>query len=80
MESLRTKWEDAKATKLKYYIDCLSEYKTIMCIGRIQPYLITNKSSNALRALALHHTRPHKLGNEVASWNQNATNLRACKV
>ena len=37
-----------------------------MPIDRIQPYLITNMSSNARRALTLLHTRSHKLGIEVA--------------
>ena len=37
-------------------------------------------SSNAHRALILLRTRSHKLGIEVASWYQNVTNLKACKV
>ena len=51
-----------------------------MPIDRIQPYLITNMSSNACRARTLLHTRSHKLGIEVASWYQNVTNLKTCKV
>ena len=66
VESLRMKWEDAKRTKLEYYIanvnlECWSQYKA-------RAYLITNMSSNARRALTLLHTRSHKLGIEVASW------------
>ena len=84
VESLRTKWEDAKRTKLEYYIanvnpECWSQYKTRMSIDRIQPYLITNMS-NARRALTQLRTRSHKLGIEVASWYQKLTNLKACKV
>ena len=37
-------------------------------------------SSNAHRALTLLRTRSHKLGNEVASWYQNVTKLKTCKV
>ena len=37
-------------------------------------------SSNASRALTLIHTRSQKLDIEVASWYQNVTNLKACKV
>ena len=51
-----------------------------MPIDRVQPYLITNMSSNARKALTLLRTRSHKLGIEVASWYQNLTNLKACKV
>ena len=85
VESLRMKWEDAKRTKLEYYIvnvnpECWSQYKARMSIDRIQPYLITNMSSNARRALTLLCTRSHKLGIEVASWYQNVTNLKTCKV
>ena len=85
MESLRMKWEDAKRTKLEYYIaninpEYWSQYKVRMHIDRIQPYLITNMSSNARKALTLRRTRSHKLGIEVASWYQNLTNLKACKV
>ena len=83
--SLRMKWEDAKRTKLEYYIanvnpECWSQYKARMSIDCIQTYLITNMSSNARRALTLLRTRSHKLGIEVASWYQNVTNLRACKI
>ena len=51
VESLR-KWEDAKRTKLEYYIanvnpEYWSEYKARTHIDHIQPYLITNMSSNA---------------------------------
>ena len=61
MESLRNKWEDAKWTKLEYYIaninpECWSQYKARVPIDRIQPYLITNMSSNARRALTLLRT------------------------
>ena len=40
MESLRKKWEDAKRTKLEYYItninpECWSQYKARMPIDRI---------------------------------------------
>ena len=40
MESLRNKWEDAKRTKLEYYItninpECWSQYKARMPIDRI---------------------------------------------
>ena len=60
-------WEDAKRTKLEYYIanvnpECWSQYKARMPIDRIQPYLITNMSSNARRALTLLYTVSHKLG------------------
>ena len=56
VESLRMKWEDAKLIKLEYYIanvnpKCWSQYKARIPIDRIQPYLITNMSSNARRAL-----------------------------
>ena len=85
VESLRMKWEDAKWKKLEYYIanvnsECWSRYKARMPIDSIQPYLITNMSSNARRGLTLLHTRSHKLGIEVASRYQNVTNLKACKV
>ena len=85
VESLRMKWEDAKRTKLEYYIanvnpECWSQYKARVPIDRIQPYLITNMSSNARRALTLLRTRSPKLGIEVASWYQNVTNLKTCKV
>ena len=44
--------------ELSYYIanvnpECWSQYKARMFIDRIQPYLITNMSSNARRALTL---------------------------
>ena len=45
-----------------------------------QPYLITNTSSNALRALTLLRTWSRKLSIEVASWYQNVMNLKACRV
>ena len=85
VESLRMKREDAKRTKIEYYIanvnpECWSQYKAVMPIDRIQPYLITNMSSNARRALTLLRTRSHKLGIEIASSYQNVTNLKACKV
>ena len=85
VESLRKKWEDAKITKLEYYIanvnpKCWSQYKARMPIDRIHPYLITNMSSNARRALTLLHTQSHNLGIEVASWYQNVMNLKGCKV
>ena len=51
-----------------------------MPIDRIQPYHITNMSSNVDRALTLRRTRSHKLGIEIASWYQNATKLKTCKV
>ena len=51
-----------------------------MPIDLIQPYLITNMSSNARGDLTLLHTRSHKLRIEVASWYQNVTNLKACQV
>ena len=78
------KWENAKRTKLEYYIaninpECWSQYKARMPIDLIQPYLITNMS-NAPRALTLLSTRSHKLGIEIASWYQNVTNLKTCKV
>ena len=81
VESLRMKWEDAKRTKLEYYIanvnpECRSQYNTRMPIDRIQTYLMTNMSSNARRDLP----RSHKLGIEIASWYQNVTNLKTCKV
>ena len=65
-------WKDAKRTKLEWYIEnvkpeCWSQYKARMPIYRIQPYLITNMSSNARSALKLLHTWSHKLGIEVAS-------------
>ena len=52
VESLRMKCEDAKRTKLQHYIANVnprswSPYKARMPIDRIQPYLITNMSSNA---------------------------------
>ena len=72
MESLRKKWEDAKRTNLEYYIsninlECWSQYKARIPVDNIQPYLITNMSSNARRALTLLRTRSHKLGIEIAS-------------
>ena len=51
-----------------------------MPIDRIQPYLITNMSSNACKALTLLRTRSHKLAIEIASWYQNVTNLKTCKL
>ena len=51
-----------------------------MPIDRIQPDLITNMSSKDRRALTLLRTRSHKLGIEIASWSQNVTNLKTCKV
>ena len=74
-----------RLTKLEYYIanvnlECWSQYKTRMPIDRIQPYLIINMSSNARRALTLLRTRSHEFGIEVASWYQNITNLKTCKV
>ena len=85
VESLKMKWEDAKRTTLEYYIanvnlECWSQYKARMSIDRIQPYLITNMSSNVRRALTLLHTRSHKLGIEVASWYQNVMNLKTFKI
>ena len=69
VESLRMKWEDAKRTKLEYYIANVnlnvgfdSQCKARMPIDRIQPYLITIMSSNARRALTLLRPRSHKLG------------------
>ena len=49
VESLRMKWEDAKRTKLEYYIanvkhECWSQYKARMPIDHIQNDLITNMS------------------------------------
>ena len=73
LESLRKNWEDVKRTKLEYYIanvnpECWSQYKAKMPTDHgIQPYLITNMTSNAHRALTLLHTQSHKLGIEVAS-------------
>ena len=85
VKSLRMTWEDAKRTKLEYYMvnvspECWSQYKARMPIDRLQPYLITNMSSKARRALTQLRTRSHKLGIEVASWFQNVTNLKPCKV
>ena len=85
MESLRKKWEVAKRTKLEYYTanfnpECWSKYKARTPIDRIQPYLITNISSNARRALTLLCTRSHKLDIEIASWYQNLPNLKTYKV
>ena len=65
VESLRMKWEDAKLIKLEYYIanvnhECWSQYKSRMSIDRIQPYLITNMSSNARRALTLLSLSHHR--------------------
>ena len=59
------KWEDAKRTKLEDYTtnvnpECWSRYKARMFIDHIQPYLITNMSSNACRALTLLRTQSHK--------------------
>ena len=51
-----------------------------MPIDRIQPYLIINMSINDRRALTLVHTRSHKLAIKVASWYQDITNFKACKV
>ena len=61
------KWEDAKRITLEYYIanvnpKCWCQYKARMPIDSIQPYLNTNMSSNAHRALTLLRTRSHKLG------------------
>ena len=55
-QSLRMKWEDAKRTKIEYYIanlnpECWSQYKARMPIDRIQHYLITNMSSNLVDPL-----------------------------
>ena len=85
VESLRMKWEDAKRTMLEYCFpninpECWSQNNARMPIERIQPYLITNMSSNARRALTLLRTRSHKLGIEAASWYQNVMNLKTCKV
>ena len=65
VESLRMKWEDAKRTKLEYSItnvdpQCWSQYKARMPVDRIQPYLITNMSSNARRALTLLSLSHHR--------------------
>ena len=72
--------EEDKARIL--HCKCWSQYKVGMPIDRIPPYLITNISSNAHKALTLIHTRSHKLGPgiEVALWYQNAKNLKTCKV
>ena len=37
-------------------------------------------SINSHRALTLLHSRSHNLGIEVALWNQNQLNTKACKV
>ena len=37
-------------------------------------------SINSCRALTLLRTRSHNLGIEVALWNQNQPNIKACKV
>ena len=37
-------------------------------------------SINSRRALTLLRTRSHNLGIEVALWNQNQPNIKACKV
>ena len=70
VESLQMKWEDAKRTKLEYYIanvnpECWSQYKARILIDRIQLYLITNMSSNAHRAVTPLRTRSHRLGIKV---------------
>ena len=85
VESLRMKWEDCKRTKVEYYIanvnnECWTQYKAKRLIDHIQPYLITNMSSNARGSLTLLRTRSHKLGIKAASWYQNVMNLKACKV
>ena len=85
MESLRVKWQDAKRPKLEYYIaninpECWIRYSESMPMNRIQPYLITSMSSNSRRGLTLLRTRSHKLGIEVASWHQNASSLKTCKI
>ena len=72
----------SERTKLEYYIanvnlECWSQHKSRMPIDHIQPYLITNMSSNARRTITLLHTQSHKLGIVVASWYQNVTNLKA---
>ena len=58
----------------------LIQQSPLLPIDRTQPYLITNMSSNACRALTLLHTQSHKLGIEVASLYQNVMNLKACKI
>ena len=73
------------STKLEYSIanvnpEYWSQYKARMTIHRIQPYLITNMSSNTHKALTLLCTQSRKLGIEVASWYENVTNLKTCKV
>ena len=68
--------EDAKRTKLEYYIANIDNE----CWDRIQPYLITNMSINSCRALTLLCTRSHNLGIKVALWNQNKPNIMVYKV
>ena len=51
MEPLSRKWKDAKRKKLEYYIaninlECWVQYKAILPIDCIQPYLITNMSNS----------------------------------
>ena len=58
MEPLRKKWEDAKRTKLEYYIVNINhqywiQYKAMGPIDCIQIYLVTNMSINSHRALTL---------------------------
>ena len=64
----------------KHHPKCWVLYKERRPIDCIQPYLITNISINSHRALTLIHTRSHKLGIEVALWNQNQLHMKACKV
>ena len=85
MDPLRNKWKNAKRAKLEHYIaninpECWVLYKARRPIDSIQPCLITNMSISSCRALALLRTRSHSLGIEVALWNQNKPNIKACKV
>ena len=65
-----------RTSNLEYWV----LYNARRPIDRIQPYLITNMSFNSHRALISFHTRSQNIGIEVALWNQNQPNIKACKI
>ena len=76
-----------KGQKLEHYIRNINPecwvillYKARSPVHRIQPYLITKMSISSRRALTRLRTRSHNLGIEVALWNQNQPNIKACMV
>ena len=62
--------------------ECWIQYKAIRPIGCIQHYLTINMNIKSRRALTLFHihTLSRKLGIEAALWDQNPSNINACKI